>query len=352
MLNNSALLALRFLQGVLFLLAVAASIAFFPIIYPIWLYSLLRADKHGFVLSIMVALALFTILSAVSFVAIIVPLFMPTLAIAPLFFAIASELFVDFVMCAVLPLTFFVIIPKMIWPWISLLRYSVTPSQPSPDEDNVPRMHASSIFTPTATTHIQFIPNTHSAKRMLGPTDFALIKALLAPMTADDPQRQNKMVLRTLSERYVALKDKIDAVERALISDKVLENFDDFNCHGDVTIPVLCVKEYQKDGAWLIVPATSYITDGEFIVDWSRCNMTHPLSRESFVVPPNYVDNNVEYTARYSFYILSEPRCWAAELNESVIKIHELLRQLNPQDNSLMSQNTTAWNTSLSARFF
>ncbi|MGL6028467.1 MAG: hypothetical protein ACRC0B_04320, partial [Legionella sp.] len=172
---------------------------------------------------------------------------------------------------------------------------------------------------------------TKRATALLSDSELALIKTLLVAATATDPQKPNRVLLRSLSERYVALKEKIDAVQQALNTNKVLEDFDDFSPFTDVDTPVLCAKEYQKDDAWLAVPNMSYITGRDFIVEWSGSNQTHPLNRESLFTPSEYVDNGVRYNARYSFYQLTKDHCWASELDESALKIRELIKQLKPQ---------------------
>lgn len=319
MLKNIAWAVLEFLTRMLIFLAI---VAVSPIALPIFSYYLLRAKEYSRTVSIMVSLAVFTVVSSLYFFAVIVPIFMPNLAIAASIIDLSQGLLV---LC-----------PRILQVLAELLVHFFPPSPPPQprsfnDYSDINQYDNQYDNQYEEGLTFQNLSTTKRATALLSNSELALIKTLLDAATAIDPQKPNRVLLRSLSECYVALKEKIDAVQQALNTNKVLENFDDFCPYTDVAAPVLCVKEYKKDGAWLAVPNMSYITDHDFIVEWSGSNQTHPLNRESLFTPSKYVDNGVRYNARYSFYQLTKNHCWASELDESALKIRELIKQLKPQ---------------------
>lgn len=129
------------------------------------------------------------------------------------------------------------------------------------------------------------------------------------------------MLLKKLRGRYSELKEKMETVAQGLDARSVLEDIDDPNSYGDVTAPVLLVKEYQEKDCWLTVPGNSYVTDREFLTQLCTVNARHPLNRDSLVNRPPHMNK----PARYQVYALNAEYCWVPELNNIAKQMRTLL---------------------------
>lgn len=180
------------------------------------------------------------------------------------------------------------------------------------------------------------------SKIMLSEKELLLTEQLTATSTPDnDARAQDIKLLKKLRERYLALKEKIDAVAQGLTASTELGDLDDLNPFGYITTPILLVKEYQVGESWLAVPNMSYITDYDFLRQWSMHQMINPLNRDSLLYPPAYARENISYETRYRFYPLNTQQCWAPELNEHAVHIQRVLTQLQPQSTSVVSEHVT-----------
>lgn len=293
-----------------------------PVILPLFSYHFLR-KKYEFIPSILTTLLLFLLTSSVYFIALIAlialiaPFIMPTLAVSSTL--ILTLIFVCSFISGCLSAS--VVIMWNLWLDDDELNL---PSEIPTRLSGVPREIRSQLF------ESMLFPS--NSKELLSYVECTLIQQKRVEATRNSVHEQQKNQLNKLSNRYVLLKKKIDDIQVGLTTGTILEDYDDFNPHGDLHIPILCVKKYNKGEDWLTVPSVSHITDQEFLINWLiHGSVTHPLNRDSFLQPNVYIHEGVSYPTKYHFYKLSAQHCWAPELNESALEIRALLAQLDDQ---------------------
>ncbi|MGL5741466.1 MAG: coiled coil protein [Legionella sp.] len=132
--------------------------------------------------------------------------------------------------------------------------------------------------------------------------------------------------LKTLRTQYKDLSLKLDKVRSALESNDKSKIEDELIAYNDVETPILLVKQYKDGVHWRNVPAASYVTDKDSLVQWLKTNPRHPVNKDILKTPQPYNGNET----RYNWYELKKDNCSSQELGEAATKMRAFVRELTP----------------------
>ncbi|MCW8398537.1 coiled coil protein [Legionella sp. PATHC038] len=131
--------------------------------------------------------------------------------------------------------------------------------------------------------------------------------------------------LQKLYTQYQDLSLKLEKVRLALEQDDKSQIKDELIADMEVNTPILLVKQYQDGQKWLNIPATSYVTDKNNLLQWLQHSPVHPLNKDVLKEPGDY---NGKKT-RYIWYLLTKDNCSSQELDEAAVQMRFLVNALS-----------------------
>ncbi|MCW8408646.1 coiled coil protein [Legionella sp. PATHC035] len=137
--------------------------------------------------------------------------------------------------------------------------------------------------------------------------------------------KQQFELLQKLHTQYQDLSLKLEKVRVALEQDDKSQIKDELIVDMEVDTPILLVKQYQDGQKWLNIPATSYVTDKDNLLNWLQHSPVHPLNKDLLKEPGDY---NGKKT-RYIWYLLTKDNCSSQELDEAAVQIRFLVNALS-----------------------
>ncbi|MFA6302938.1 MAG: hypothetical protein WC627_07380 [Legionella sp.] len=160
------------------------------------------------------------------------------------------------------------------------------------------------------------------------------------PLAPEIKGRLNKY--RQLVNQYSSLSERLNKLQFALETGS-LDDVDDELINNGLKNPILVVKQYLSvDGQWKTVPTISHIADRDALLNWLIRNPTHPITRDIFKSPPDYVVSETETCpTRYRWFRLTKEYCYAPELGEIADTLRALMQTL-PQELGMTNNSVSA----------
>lgn len=169
-------------------------------------------------------------------------------------------------------------------------------------------------------------PQTQS--KLLQPNEISSVTHLInefSKLSVNFEIKEKLTTLKTRHEQYIHLAQRLDAVQTAL-KNNTKENIDDeLIAYNSVETPILFIKQYQDNEQWHNVPAMSYITDKNSILEWLKTTATHPINRDEIKNPPKYLGHPTQYI----WYELTANSCYSQELGAGTTEIRNLYQELS-----------------------
>ncbi|WP_454785618.1 coiled coil protein [Legionella sp. WA2024007413] len=175
--------------------------------------------------------------------------------------------------------------------------------------------------------------NPKKLSKLLDKTQLQQIEKLINVLTQPKKplSHQEKQQLESLKKLYMQYNDlskKLEEVRVALEQDDKTQIKDEIIAYNEVETPILLVKQYKndQDDKWYNVPANSYVTDKESLLQWLKLKPRHPLNKDLLKKPDFY--NGM--TTRYIWYVLTLEDCTSQELDEAAAQMSVLVEALQP----------------------
>lgn len=132
--------------------------------------------------------------------------------------------------------------------------------------------------------------------------------------------------LQIVLSQYKELSKKLEEVRSALRDKDKTRITDEMIAYNEVETPILLVKQYKQGEKWHNVPANSYVTDKQGLLQWLKTNPKHPLNKDLLKHPEPYDKKET----RYIWYELTQDNCSSQELGEAAERITILIKHLLP----------------------
>lgn len=132
--------------------------------------------------------------------------------------------------------------------------------------------------------------------------------------------------LQIVFSQYKELWKKLEEVRSALRDKDKTRITDEMIAYNEVETPILLVKQYKQGEKWHNVPANSYVTDKQSLLQWLKTNPKHPLNKDLLKHPEPYDTKET----RYIWYELTQDNCSSQELGEAAERINILIKHLLP----------------------